>query len=100
MSGFNQAILLGRLETQPEVLTSKSGKAYKAVISVTTYRKNAEGSGEEFRTNVPVTLFGRQAEVFQKRVRPGDMIHLTGRLDGNEWQRDGRKGISLSFAVE
>jgi len=99
MSGFNQATLLGRLVASPEELTTKSGKLFiKAVIAASVYQKNGDGTSEERTSFVPVTIFGRTAETFLKFVHKGDMVHLVGRLDSNEWATSsGEKRLSLSI---
>jgi single-strand DNA-binding protein len=102
MRGFNQALLLGRLTSPPEELKTKNGKLFiKATIAVTVAQKSADGVSEERTSCVPATIFGRQAEVFLQYVQKGDMVHLAGRLDSNEWKTDsGEKRLSLSFVVE
>jgi single-strand DNA-binding protein len=102
VSGFNQAILLGRLVASPEELTTKAGKLYaKATIAVSVHQRSADGASEERTSFIPVVIFGRQAEVFSKYVAKGDMVHLVGRLDSSEWKtQDGEKRLSLSFIVE
>jgi single-strand DNA-binding protein len=100
--GFNQALLLGRLAAPPEQLQTKNGKLFlKATIAVSVAQKNAEGIGEERTSFVPVTIFGRQADVFLKYVHKGDMVYLVGRLDSSEWKtQEGQKRLNLSFVVE
>jgi single-strand DNA-binding protein len=101
-TGFNQVILLGRLTADPEQLKTKTGKLFiKATIAVSVYRKNAEGVSEEHTSFLPTTIFGKTAELFLSYVRKGDLVHLVGRLDSNEWKADdGKKRLSLSFVVE
>ena len=100
--GFNQALLLGRLTAPPEQLHTKNGKLFlKATIAVSVAQKNAKGVSEERTSFVPATIFGRQAEVFLQHVQKGDMVHLVGRPDSNEWKTDsGEKRLSLSFIVD
>jgi single stranded DNA-binding protein len=100
-AGFNQAVLLGRCKATEELQT-KNGKLFvKATIAVSVHRKNAEGVDEERMSLIPSTIFGRQAEVFLKYVKPGDMVHLVGRIDSNEYTANsGEKRLSLSFVVE
>lgn len=102
MSGYNSVVILGRLTGPPEQLTTKNGKLFiKATIATSVYRQNPDGKNEERVSFIPVTIFGRQAEVFLNHVHKGDMIHLVGRLDANEWKTDaGEKRLSLSFVVE
>ena len=102
MSGFNQAILLGRLCAPPEELTTKGGKLFiKAVIATSVHQKNSDGASEERTSFIPVTIFGRSAEIFLKYVSKGDTVHLVGRLDSNEYTTSsGDKRLILSFNVE
>ena len=101
-TGYNQAILLGRLTAEPEELKTKTGKLFiKATIAVSVYRKNAEGVSEEHTSFLPTTIFGKTAELFLNYFHKGDLVHLVGRLDSNEWKADdGKKRLSLSFVVE
>jgi single-strand DNA-binding protein len=102
VNGFNQVILLGRLCAAPEQLQTKGGKLYvKATVAVTAHKKNSDGASEEQTSLIPVIIFGWQAEVFAKYVAKGDMVHLAGRLDSNEWTAgSGEKRLSLSFIIE
>jgi single-strand DNA-binding protein len=102
MSGYNCAVILGRLVAPPEQLTTKNGKLFiKGTVATSIYRQNPDGKSEERVSFIPVTIFGRQAEVFLDHVHKGDMVHLVGRLDANEWKTDsGEKRLSLAFIVE
>jgi single-strand DNA-binding protein len=102
VSGYNNSVILGRLTGPPEQFTTKNGKLFlKAVIATSVYQKNSDGTSEERTNFVPVTIFGRTAEVFLEHVHKGDLLHLVGRLDSNEWTTgSGKKRLSLSFVVE
>jgi len=101
-AGFNQAIILGKLVEAPETIPTKSGALMlKAVLEVTTYRRGADGSGEEQATRVPATLFGKSAELFQTYVEPGHLVQLVGRLEGYERKsRSGDSWLTLNFVAE
>lgn len=101
MRRFNQALLLSRLTAPPEQLQTKNGKLFlRATSAVTVAQKTGEGVNEERTSFIPATIFGRQAEVFLKYVQKGEMVHLVGRLDSNEWKTEsGEKRLSLSFVV-
>ncbi len=71
------------------------------VIATPIYQKNSDGGSEERTHFVPVMVFGRTAEIFLKHVHKGDMVHLVGRLDSNEYTTSsGEKRLLLSFIVE
>jgi len=101
-AGYNCCTILGRLCAPPEELKTKTGKLFiKATIAVSVHRKTPEGISEEHTSFVPATMFGKTAELFLKYIDKGDMVHLAGRLDSNEWKTDdGKKRLTLSFVVE
>src|SRR5690349_16800272 len=101
-SGFNQVILLGRLAAPPEDLKTKVGKTFlRAVIATSVYQKISEGVSEERTSFVPVTIFGKPAEVFSKCVQKRDMVQLVGRLDSHEYKTEsGEKRLTLGLIVE
>jgi single-stranded DNA-binding protein len=81
-SGFNQVIVLGRLVSAPEQIQTKSGSLMiKATLEVSTYRRNADGQGEEIVTRIPAVMFGKLAENFERFVEIGHLAQLIGKLD-------------------
>jgi single-strand DNA-binding protein len=100
--GFNQSLLLGRLVAPPEQLKTKNGKLFlKAVIAVSVRRKNSDRDDEDRTSFLPVTIFGKTAEVFLKYVANGDLVLIIGRLDSNEWKSDDcKRNLSLNFVAE
>jgi single-stranded DNA-binding protein len=101
-AGLNLVVLLGRRLGAIETIATKTGsRMIKAVIEATSYRRGADGAGEEVKTNVPATLFGKTAELFESYVEPGHLVQLIGRLDGFEKKgKDGASWLTLSFVVE
>jgi single-strand DNA-binding protein len=82
--GLNQPLVLGRLGAAPEQLKTKNGNLFlKAVIAVSVRQKNSEGADEDRTSFLPVTIFGKTAEVFLKYVAKGDLVLIIGRLDSN-----------------
>src|ERR1700737_3658335 len=101
-SGFNSCVVLGRLDDAPEELKTKAGKLFlKAPIRVAMHRKNENNESEYKFCIVIATLYGPSVELFLKYVRKNDYVHLSGRLDSNEWITSaGKKRRSLAFVVE
>jgi single-strand DNA-binding protein len=102
VSGVNVGFLLGRLCARPEELSTKNGKRFlKAIIATSIHQKNGDGVSEERTSFIPVTIFGRTAEIFGQYVQKGDMVHLAGRLDSSEYTTtSGEKRLILSFIAE
>jgi single-stranded DNA-binding protein len=102
-SGFNQAIVMGRLSAPAESIPTKSGSIMlKATLEVSTFRHVADGANEEQVTKLPVTIFGKLASTFAQYVDVGHLVQVVGRLDG--YERPGKSGagswLTLSFIVE
>jgi single-stranded DNA-binding protein len=101
-SGFNQAIVMGRLVAPPERIQTKSGSLMlKATLEVSTYRRGADGAGDEQTTRVPAILFSKIAKTLEKYVEVGHLVQLVGRLDGYErTSSSGDSWLTLNFVVE
>jgi single-stranded DNA-binding protein len=102
-SGFNQAIVMGRLIAPAESIPTKSGSIMlKATLEVSTFRRGADGTNEEQITKLPVTIFGKLATTFAQYVDIGHLVQVVGRLDG--YERPGKSGagswLTLSFIAE
>jgi single-stranded DNA-binding protein len=95
VSGYNHAVLLGRLAKEPQELRTKFGKLFlRAIIRC---RGSLYDEEVEYMNHIPVTIFGRNAKNFLNHVAPGDAVHLVGHLQGHEWQNG---GMSSEFVVD
>ena len=83
---YNKVILMGRLTKEPEMRYSPKGVAVLA-LDLATNRKWKTESGEEREDVcfVPVTAFGRTAEVIAQYLHKGDPILIDGRLTLETW---------------
>jgi single-strand DNA-binding protein len=98
MRGYQQAVLLGTLRSEPEALTSKGGKAYiKFELEVLTFRRK-DGIDEEVREVVPIIAFGKLGEIVANYVKRGDPIHLVAHISSTEFKTESggtRRSISV-----
>ena len=84
MSSANIVILLGRVGQEPEVRTTAGGtKVVK--LSVATDRQQKEKKTEWHR----VTCFNKTAEIVEQYVQKGDRIHIQGRIEYSQSEKDG-----------
>jgi single-stranded DNA-binding protein len=51
---------------------------------------------EHITSYIPATMFGKTAKLFLKYVDKGDVVHMAGRLDSNEWKTDDGKNACRS----
>ena len=81
-------MVTGRLSRDPEVRTSKAGKAV-CKLSIPT----DDGWGERKKTTWHnIVCFGKTAEIVAEYKKKGDWVCVQGRLEIDEWEdKDGNK---------
>ncbi|MBK1810302.1 single-stranded DNA-binding protein [Clostridium sp. YIM B02505] len=98
---MNKIVLLGRLIRDPELrIVEDSEKIYtKFIIAVERNFKSSDG--ERKSDLIPVTLWGRKAEVVCKYMKKGSIISLSGRLrTGSYEDKDGNKKYIAEVVAE
>jgi len=98
---MNKIILLGRLIKDPELRTVESGdKVYtKFIIAVDRNFKSVDGTIKA--DLIPVTLWGKKAEVVCQYLKKGNYISLSGRLrTGSYEDKDGNKKYIAEVVAE
>ena len=98
---MNKIILLGRLIKDPELRTIDTGdKVYtKFIIAVDRNFKSVDGTRKA--DLIPVTLWGKKAEVVCKYLKKGNFISLSGRLrTGSYEDKDGNKKYIAEVIAE
>lgn len=104
MSSFNKTILIGTLGRDPEVKYTPGGTAVcdlSLAINRSWFDKNSNSRKDEVCW-VPVTLFGRQAEVASEYLKKGREVLIEGRLKMDEWddKETGKKMQRLKVIAE
>lgn len=88
MASFNKTIIVGTLGRDPDVKYTPGGTAVcdlSLAVNRSWFDKNSNSRKEEVCW-VPVTLFGRQAEVASEYLKKGREVLVEGRLKMDEWQ--------------
>lgn len=87
---MNQITLTGNLGKDPELRTVGETKlATFSVASSETYTKNGEKiTKTEWHT---IKVWGRTAEIIAQYFKKGSKILLTGKLEYEQWEKDGQK---------
>jgi len=98
---MNKIVLLGRLIKDPELRHTENGeKIYtKFIIAVERSFKSADGTRK--CDLIPITIWGKKAEVICKYMQKGSCITLSGRLrTGNYEDKDGNKKYIAEVIAE
>ncbi len=88
---LNSVNLVGRLTSDPELRHSGAGNP---ICSMRVAFSSRVKTGDEWgdKSNyVDVTVFGRQAESAATYLAKGRRVGVNGRLDFQEWEKDGQR---------
>lgn len=95
---LNQIILVGRLVRDPELRESKSTKVSKVTLAVPRAYKNVNG---EYETDfLECTLWQGIAENTFNYCKKGDLVGVRGRLQSNNYEKDGQMVYKTEVIVE
>ncbi|MCW8139205.1 MAG: single-stranded DNA-binding protein [Planctomycetota bacterium] len=92
MASLNKVFLIGRLTRDPELRYLPNGTP-KAELRLATSREWKDKNGEKQKDTcyVDVIVWSRQAEIAKQYLAKGRQIFVEGRLDYQEWEKDGVK---------
>ena len=98
---MNKIVLLGRLIKDPELKVIEEGEKVftRFIIAVDRNFKSSDGTRKS--DLIPVTIWGRKAEVVCKYMTKGSYISLSGRLrTGSYEDREGNKKYIAEVVAE
>ncbi|MBM4144099.1 MAG: single-stranded DNA-binding protein [Lentisphaerae bacterium] len=101
MASLNKVFLAGNLTRDPEVRYTPSGTAVSDLgMAVNRKFRSANGEDREETCFVTVVVWARQAETCGQYLRKGSPILVEGRLQYDEWEREGQKQSRLRVVAE
>lgn len=103
MANFNRVILMGNLTRNPQLRsTNNGGTVADLSLAVNRIWKDKNGKKQEEVTFIPITLWGRTAEVAAEYSRKGSQVLIEGRLKLDQWEdrNTGDKRQRLSVVGE
>lgn len=98
---MNKIVLLGKLIKDPELRTVEEGEKIltKFIVAVERNFKSADGTRKS--DLIPVTIWGKKAEVVCKYMKKGNYISLSGRLrTGSYEDKEGNKKYIAEVIAE
>lgn len=101
MASLNKVFLIGNLTKDPEVRYTPSGKPVGDLrMAVSRRFKTADGQNKEDTCYVSVVVWAKQAEICGEQLRKGSPIFVEGRLQYEEWEKEGQKFNRLRVVAE
>lgn len=83
---MNKIVLVGRLIKDPELKTIEDSEKVFTRFIVAVERNFKAADGTRKADLIPVTIWGRKAEVICKYMRKGSYISLSGRLKTGSYE--------------
>lgn len=101
MATLNKVFLIGNLTRDPEVRYLPSGKAVAEIrMAINNKFKLASGEEREETCFVGVVVWGKQAETCGQYLSKGSPLLVEGRLQYDEWEKDGQKHNRLRVVAD
>ena len=101
MASLNRVFLLGNLTRDPEVRYIPSGMAVADLrLAVSRKFKTANGEEREETCYVSVVVWGRQGQACGEYLSKGSPVLVEGRLQYEEWEKDGQKHNRLRVVAD
>ena len=96
---INQAILVGRLTAEPEIIETEEGKKVSNItLAVPRNFKNSEGVYETDFINI--TLWNGIAENTAEYCKKGDVVGVKGRIQSDTYDKNGEKKYETKVIAE
>lgn len=100
MSNINRVVLTGNLCADPEVKTLPSGTSVSELRLAVNTRQKVGGDWTDKAHYFDVVLFGQQAENAAKYLAKGRPVAIDGRLDFQQWEKDGQRRSTVKIVAD
>lgn len=101
MANYNKVLLIGNLTRDPELRYTPGGTAVADFgMAINRTWKGQDGEKREEVCFVDITAWAKQAEQIQQYCRKGRSLFVEGRLQFDQWEKDGQKRSRLRVVLE
>ena len=97
---YNKVILVGNLTRDIELKYSQGGTAIANTAIATSHKYTSNGEKKEEVCFIDISFFGRSAEIANRYLHKGSKVLVEGRLQFQQWEKDGQKHSKHSVLVE
>ena len=77
--------VIGRVAKEADVRKDAKGNPY-AIVEITTWRTYKNAEGERITDTVPVKLYGKQVDLFQRFAYPGSRVAILGNFEPSPFE--------------
>ena len=77
--------VIGRVAKEADVRKDAKGNHY-AIVEITSWRTYRNAEGERITDTVPVKLYGKQVELFQRFAYPGSRLAILGSFEPSPFE--------------
>jgi single-strand DNA-binding protein len=101
MVSLNKVLLIGNLTKQPELRYTPSGKAVLDIrLAVSNRYKTPDGQVHDEPCFLDIVVWDKQAEFLNSRLGKGATIFVEGRLQYDEWEKEGKKQSKIRVVAQ
>lgn len=101
MITLNKVLLIGNLTRQPELRYTPSGKAVLDMrLAVNNRYKTPDGQFRDEPCFLDVVVWDKQAELCNSHLTKGATVFVEGRLQYDEWEKDGKKQNKIRVVAQ
>ena len=102
MPGVNKVILVGNCGQDPETRYTNNGATVTSLSIATSEAWNDKNTGERHEKTEwhKVVFFGRIAEVVGKYAQKGSKLYIEGKLETQQWEKDGVKRYTTQVIAQ
>ena len=97
---MNKVILMGRLTRDPEVRYSQGQNSTAIAKFSIAVDRRFKRDGQPDADFFNCTCFGKQGEFVEKFLQKGTKVVVTGRVENDNYEKDGVKHYSVQIMVE
>lgn len=96
---LNKVFLIGNLGKDPELKHTQNGTAVVNLSVATTEKRIVQGSLEEHTEWHRVTVWGKTAEACAAHLAKGSKVHIEGKLQTREYEKNGEKRYATEIVA-
>lgn len=98
---MNKILLVGRLVKDPELRIFNEGEKISTRFIIAVERNYRETNGDRKADFIPVTVWGKRAELICSNLKKGSLVTVIGRLRTDSYDdKDGNKKYVYEVVAE